>query len=402
MRRLAFAMFSLALFSSAASAADEPAANAPPKVTYDDHVKAIFRAKCANCHNTDKKVAGLDLTNYTSLMTGGGSGAALEKGDASASYLWMVVNHETEPYMPPNSPKLDDATLSVIKEWIDLGAPENSGSKVVKKKSADLSLSGVPTGKPEGPPPMPPRLPLEPIALYAACRCDHGPRVFAVGSAGRGWRLQSGSAVQLADQRTRRRSAIPGRRAASPAVQPERQAPARRRRTRSLSRAVRRVGRDDRPADRRDRRRNRRGPRRRHQPRSEARRPGRQQSKGEGLFDRNRRDAVRAQEAHRVGVRPGVQPRQRAARLGRPQRRADCVGSHVGQRVPRARRSQDGRECDVVADRFEPARVVRRRRADSSVGDGERQDGQELGAARRRCESRRVHTRWQARFDRRR
>ncbi|MGC1274459.1 MAG: c-type cytochrome domain-containing protein [Planctomycetaceae bacterium] len=141
------------------------AADAPPepKVTYDDHVKAIFRAKCANCHNTDKKTAGLDLTNYTSMMQGGGSGAAVEPGDSSVSYLWMVVNHETEPYMPPNSPKIDEASLAVIKEWIDLGAPENKGSKVAKKKTMDLTLSGVPTGKPEGPPPMPPRLPLEPL-----------------------------------------------------------------------------------------------------------------------------------------------------------------------------------------------------------------------------------------------
>lgn len=160
MRRL------LALLTTAFVAQAGPlfAADAPaePKVTFDEHVKPIFRAKCANCHNTDKKVAGLDLTNYTSLMQGGGSGAAVEPGDASISYLWMVVSHETEPYMPPNSPKIDEASLAVIKEWIDLGAPENKGSKVSKKKSVDLSLSGVPTGKPEGPPPMPPRLPLEP------------------------------------------------------------------------------------------------------------------------------------------------------------------------------------------------------------------------------------------------
>lgn len=149
------------LVAGAASAQDAPPAE--PKVTYDDHVKAIFRAKCGNCHNTDKKVAGLDLTNYTSLMQGGGSGAAIEAGDPSASYLWMVVSHETEPYMPPMSPKLDDATLAVIREWIELGAPENKGSKVAKKKGANLSLTGVPTGKPEGPPPMPPRLPLEPV-----------------------------------------------------------------------------------------------------------------------------------------------------------------------------------------------------------------------------------------------
>ena len=156
----------LALLSlTAAVSADE--APAEPKLTFDEHIKPIFRAKCGNCHNTDKKTAGLDLTNYTAMMQGGASGAAVEAGDASISYLWMVVSHETEPYMPPSSPKLDDKTLAVIKEWIDLGAPENKGSKVAKKKSVDLSLSGVPTGKPEGPPPMPPRLPLEP-AVYTS------------------------------------------------------------------------------------------------------------------------------------------------------------------------------------------------------------------------------------------
>lgn len=156
-------LFSLTLVANAAVLVAADAAPAEPKVTFDEHIKPIFRAKCANCHNTDKKVAGLDLTNYTSMMQGGGSGAAVEPGDASVSYLWMVVAHETEPYMPPNSPKMDDASLAVIKEWIDLGAPENKGSKVAAKKSMDLSLSGVPTGKPEGPPPMPPHLPLEPI-----------------------------------------------------------------------------------------------------------------------------------------------------------------------------------------------------------------------------------------------
>jgi hypothetical protein len=153
-------VFLLSAFASAAVAEDAPA---EPKITYDDHIKPIFRAKCANCHNTDKKVAGLDLTNYTALMQGGGAGAAIEPGDASLSYLWMLVAHESEPYMPPNSPRLDDATLAVIEEWINLGAPENKGSKVTQKKKVDLSLGGVPTGKPEGPPPMPPRLPLEPV-----------------------------------------------------------------------------------------------------------------------------------------------------------------------------------------------------------------------------------------------
>ena len=154
-------MLCVALCPAVVACADD--APAPPTVTFDDDVKAIFRAKCTNCHNTDKKMAGLDLTNYTSMMAGGGSGTAVEPGDAGSSYLYMLVSHESEPYMPPNSPKMDDASLGKIQEWINLGAPENKGSKVAKKKTVDLSLSGVPTGKPDGPPPMPPRLPLEPI-----------------------------------------------------------------------------------------------------------------------------------------------------------------------------------------------------------------------------------------------
>ena len=42
-------------------------------------------------------------------------------GDASLSYLWMVVSHESEPFMPPNSPKIEDASLELIREWIDWG-----------------------------------------------------------------------------------------------------------------------------------------------------------------------------------------------------------------------------------------------------------------------------------------
>ena len=36
---------------------------AQEKVTYVDHVLPIFRNACNNCHNPDKKKAGLDLSN---------------------------------------------------------------------------------------------------------------------------------------------------------------------------------------------------------------------------------------------------------------------------------------------------------------------------------------------------
>ncbi|MFP6763913.1 MAG: c-type cytochrome domain-containing protein, partial [Planctomycetaceae bacterium] len=138
---------------------------AEEKVTYVDHVEPIFRAKCGNCHNADKKVAGLDLLNYQAMLQGGGSGASIEPGDTDASYLWQVVSHESEPFMPPNQDKLPEKTLNTIKAWILGGALETKNSKktIKSKPKVALSLSFAANGRPEGPPPMPIRLSLEPV-----------------------------------------------------------------------------------------------------------------------------------------------------------------------------------------------------------------------------------------------
>src|SRR5271156_4886576 len=61
-----------------------------PKVTYEDNVKPIFREKCFACHNTEKKTAGLDLTNYAGAMAGGGSGPVINPGSSSDSYLFSL------------------------------------------------------------------------------------------------------------------------------------------------------------------------------------------------------------------------------------------------------------------------------------------------------------------------
>ncbi len=145
-------------------AANSQAADAP-KVTYADHVLPILRAKCLSCHNTDKKSGGLDLSNFTAVKAGGGSGEIFDPGNSGASILWKVINHEEEPKMPPNSEKLPAEMLAVIKNWIDGGALETTGSKALasKKPKMDLKLTAAPTVRPEGPPPMPSRMSLAPI-----------------------------------------------------------------------------------------------------------------------------------------------------------------------------------------------------------------------------------------------
>eukprot|EP00913_Durusdinium_trenchii_P035239 g32969.t1 len=157
------------MLSVCTSAADKKAAGnkktaAKEKITYDDHVQPIFRAKCFSCHNTSKKSGGLDLTSYTALMQGGSSGDVIEAGAATDSYLFSLVTHESQPYMPPKSDKLAKASLDTIRKWIDGGALENSGSKpVVTKKKFNLALQTAPGARPAGPPPMPGRLSRQPL-----------------------------------------------------------------------------------------------------------------------------------------------------------------------------------------------------------------------------------------------
>lgn len=133
-------------------------------VTFDEHILPIFRQRCGSCHNGNDQKGGLTLDNYQAMMSGGGSGDVFEPGDASASYLYMVINHDSEPYMPPKQPKMPANELELIKKWIDLGVPENAGSKVkLKKANNNLTRVEITTGRPPGEPVLPVNFPVEPV-----------------------------------------------------------------------------------------------------------------------------------------------------------------------------------------------------------------------------------------------
>lgn len=141
-----------------------PRAFAQDKVTYQDHILPVFRNACLNCHNPDKKKAGLDLSTFAGVIAGGGSGKAIEPGDPDGSLLYRLVTHAEEPNMPPKGDKLPDKELDLIKRWILGGVLESSGSTAIgsAKPKLDLKIEASAAGKPDGPPPMPGELLLEP------------------------------------------------------------------------------------------------------------------------------------------------------------------------------------------------------------------------------------------------
>lgn len=168
LNRLACVAAVLLIASCRFAAADEAAAAAKPeeKITYTDQVQPIFREHCYTCHNQNQAKSDLALDSFSRIMQGGASGAVVQPGDPDNSRLWQLVAHLDTPEMPPMQDKLPEAKLATIKQWIALGALENSGStaKVKDKPKIDLAMSAG-SSRPEGPPPMPENLSKQP-AVY--------------------------------------------------------------------------------------------------------------------------------------------------------------------------------------------------------------------------------------------
>src|SRR5688572_12269856 len=115
-------------FTTAALLGLSISAFAQAKVNYTDHILPIFKNSCTNCHNPDKKKAGLDLTTYNSTMAGGESGAPVKSGDPAASLIYKLCMQTDEPKMPPKGDKLGDKELDTIKNWIAGSALETTTS----------------------------------------------------------------------------------------------------------------------------------------------------------------------------------------------------------------------------------------------------------------------------------
>ena len=143
-------------------------ASSDAKINYKEQVSAIFQARCNSCHNGDKQKGGLSLDTFGNALKGGSSGAVVEPGDPDNSRLYLLVSHAEEPKMPPNSPRIPDEELATIKQWIEAGAPENSGSVVVATKpKLDFKLDPSSIGKPSGPAAMPEGVTTEPVVVSA-------------------------------------------------------------------------------------------------------------------------------------------------------------------------------------------------------------------------------------------
>ncbi len=89
------------------------------KITFEEHVLPIFKARCVKCHAGAEPAQGLRLTTRRELLHGGKSGPAMRIAAAESSLLWeKLASNE----MPKGGPALSAEEKGVIRSWINDGA----------------------------------------------------------------------------------------------------------------------------------------------------------------------------------------------------------------------------------------------------------------------------------------
>jgi hypothetical protein len=98
------------------------------KISYSREVRPILSAKCFTCHGPDESAreADLRLDDFDSATRQSGGVAAIVPGQPDQSELWRRIHsHDKFERMPPPHTKksLTDADRSILKRWIEQGAP---------------------------------------------------------------------------------------------------------------------------------------------------------------------------------------------------------------------------------------------------------------------------------------
>lgn len=119
---IAFISFKLGAAGAAVQGTPDPAAS--PEF-YTTKVKPVFDANCARCHMNGNHRGGLNMETREGMLKGGHDGAVLVPGDADKSLIVRLMRHEgpkDDPMnMPPNKPKLSDADIAIVAQWVKAG-----------------------------------------------------------------------------------------------------------------------------------------------------------------------------------------------------------------------------------------------------------------------------------------
>ncbi|MCB1230400.1 MAG: DUF1549 domain-containing protein [Verrucomicrobiae bacterium] len=141
LRTLYFAAASLGVvLSGHLSAAESGGEGLPESVSYYEHVRPVFQAKCQGCHQPAKAKGDYIMTDVAKLIAGGETSPVVVPKNVHDSYLIEQVTTqpgEDRPEMPPKDDPLTDYELKLVTKWIEQGAvddtPENAKQRFTQE-----------------------------------------------------------------------------------------------------------------------------------------------------------------------------------------------------------------------------------------------------------------------------
>src|SRR5262245_56454022 len=133
-----------------------------------DQVRPVFRKHCVTCHNQDRARGDLNLSSIDGIKAGSSSGAAVVARKPEESPIYLSAAHLEVPKMPPNSPKIPQRELDLIRRWIEGGLAER-GAPIAQPASdkappREAASSNVSAPKPQ---PLNFSTSIEPLARLA-------------------------------------------------------------------------------------------------------------------------------------------------------------------------------------------------------------------------------------------
>ena len=94
------------------------------KIDFVTQIQPILKTACYDCHGPEKQKGKLRLDSRELALEGGGSGPAIIPGKSGESYLMKrILGEGDEDRMPIKRDPLTAAQITLVKNWVDQGAP---------------------------------------------------------------------------------------------------------------------------------------------------------------------------------------------------------------------------------------------------------------------------------------
>jgi len=92
---------------------------------FEKNVRPLLAAQCLGCHSAASQpiMGGLRLDSREHVLKGGGRGPSIVPGKPAESLLLQALRHTAGPLKMPPGPKMKEADLAVLTQWVQMGAP---------------------------------------------------------------------------------------------------------------------------------------------------------------------------------------------------------------------------------------------------------------------------------------